>query len=84
MNLGFRGGEAFPTLGHLGLFTNSITSPALYFGIPVVPMMFWAFLMKMYATFAPINEVNALIDFTCSRHTNSQIVIIYGAALCLP
>ena len=38
--------RASPTLGSLGPLTSGVISPGCYTGVPLVPMMFQAFLME--------------------------------------
>jgi hypothetical protein len=66
-----------------GEVRNTISASILgcHSGVPFVPMVFRA----SFARHSPLpNGVDAFIDYTHSRCTNSRVAILCGAALCLP
>ena len=73
-----------PTLRSLGPSYQRRYKSWVSFQGSLMPMIFCAFLMERCATFNPTNGVNALINYICSWHTNSQNAILNGMALCLP
>jgi hypothetical protein len=91
ITLSLRGWEAFRTPG--ALTHTSITwafsppapqVPGVNPGSPLCPWCFVHSLWRGARHSPPPNGVDALIDYTCSRHTNSRVAILYGVALCLP
>src|SRR6202048_3915591 len=83
--------EAFPTPGALthtritcALSPTAPQVPGVTPGAPLCPWCFGHSSWRSARHSPPPNGVDALIDYTCSRHTNSQVAILYGAALCLP
>src|SRR6202022_156725 len=86
-----RGWEAFPTPGALthtritwALSPTATQVPGVTPGSPLCPWCFGHSLWRGARHAPPPNGVDALIDYTRSRHTNSQVAILYGVALCLP
>ena len=69
---------------HLGPLTNGVTSLRYYSRVSFMPIVFWALLIERCAKLTPPNEVNALIHYIPSQHTNSQVAIVYGVARYLP
>jgi hypothetical protein len=69
MTLSLRGWEVLPTLGALtrtritwAFFTIGATSHGCHSGIPLVPMVFWASLLKRCATLG-LSPTNYTISF---------------------
>src|SRR6202048_1018351 len=86
-----RGWEAFPTPAALthtripgALSPTSPQVPGVTPGSPLCPWCFGHSLWRGARHSPPPNGVDALIDYTRSRHTNSQGAILYGVAVSQP
>ena len=86
-----RGWEAFPTLGALihimivwALSPTALQVSGVNLGSSLCPWCFGHLSWRSTQHSPPPNGVDALIEYTRSQNTNSQVSILYGAALCLP